>query len=104
MNPVKNVLMVCSGNSCRSTMAEGYLVKRLKDLGIKDISVISSGTGAVPGLRPTNEAIQVMAAHGIDISGYASSVLNKMDQDNDDIILVMEPIHKEIILNLVPNA
>lgn len=85
-------------------MAEGYLVKRLDELGIKDDAIISSGTAAFPGLRPTPEAIEVMKERGIDVSGYVSSKLNKAHVQNADVILVMEPIHKNIILEMVPEA
>jgi len=103
MKNIKKVLIVCTGNSCRSKMAEGYLKKRLKELGM-NMLVSSAGTGTVPGMTPTNEAIDLMREGGMDISGYLSSNLNKMLIDNSDLILVMEPHHKEKVLDLVPEA
>ena len=85
-------------------MAEGYLVKRLKEKGLKDIEVISAGTYAIDGRKPTKEAIRVMADHGVNISEYISSALKKEQIGTSDIILVMERYHKETILNLVPDA
>ena len=85
-------------------MAEGYLVKRLKDIGVEDAIVISSGTAALSGLKPTEEAIEVMKEHGIDVSGYISSSLNKAHIENADTILAMEPRHKDRILDMVPEA
>ena len=85
-------------------MTEGYLVKRFKEKGIKDTLVTSSGTGAVPGLKPTEETVKVMKEDGIDVSGYISSNLSKTHIESADIILVMTPAHKNKILSIVPKT
>jgi len=104
MKNTKKILIVCTGNSCRSIMAEGYLTKMLNDKGINNISVASFGTGAVPGLKPTSEAVQLMKEYEIDISGYISSSLDKVHIKEADIILAMERHHRKRIVELVPEA
>lgn len=84
-------------------MAEGYLKKRLKELG-KEILVESIGTGTISGFRPTHEAIEGMREIDIDVSDYKSSALTKEAVDKADIILVMAPMHKETIVRMVPVA
>jgi len=101
MKNIKRILIVCTGNSCRSVMAMGYLRKRLKDLG-KDIVVESAGTAALPGLGPSKDAVMAMGDIGVDISGHMSTQLSKEMIKKADIILVMEPIHKDEILRLAP--
>jgi len=85
-------------------MAEGYLYKRFKEMGLDDILVISSGTAATYGRKPTAETIEVMKEEGIDVSGYISSGLSKLQVENADAILVMEPKHADAILGIVPDA
>ncbi len=104
MKDIKKILIVCTGNSCRSIMAEGYLKKRLKEEGFDKIEVSSAGTGAFPGLRPTPETIEVMNSAGVDVSGYGSSSLNRPEILNADAVLVMQPRHSEHVLNLAPEA
>jgi len=85
-------------------MAEGYLVKRFKDMGINDAIIMSSGTGAIPGLKPTREAIEVMKEEGIDVSRYISSSLSKMHIQSADVVLAMEPRHRDRALDMAPEA
>lgn len=85
-------------------MAEGYLIQRLKEMGMKDIIVVSAGTSATGGFHPTKETINVMKGERIDVSGYISSPLDKGRIDNADIILVMEPHHRERIESLSPES
>jgi len=101
---VKKILIVCTGNSCRSIMAEGCLSKELSDAGINDTIVISAGTSTIGGLMPTAETIQVVKEHGIDVSGYVSSNLSRMHVEKADIILVMAEIHRDAILRIMPSA
>ena len=96
------ILLVCTGNSCRSVMAAGLLRKLLKGKG--DYKVITAGTAAIKGMPATAEAIQVMSEENIDVSGHQSSPLNDEMIDQADLILVMEERHQEHILARKPSA
>ena len=101
---MKKILIVCTGNSCRSIMAEGYLVHRLKELGLEDVIVASAGTGAMGGFHPTAETVEVMKESSIDVSGYTSSPLERSRIESADIILVMESAHKNRIIIMSPDT
>ena len=78
----KKILILCTGNSCRSQMAEGFLKSYDKDL-----EVYSAGTA--PSARVHPKAIQVMAEVGIDIKeGYPQHVDEFLDKDFDYVITV----------------
>lgn len=103
MGDIKTILFVCTGNSCRSVMAEGLLKKYLKNLG-KKANVISAGTVAIEGYPATEATIEVMKTEGIDISGFHSKRLTAELINKADLILVMQPMHKEEVINMVPAA
>jgi len=100
----RTILIICTGNSCRSVMAEGLLKKYLRQAGKGDIKVISAGVLPASGLVPTQETVEVMKEEGIDVSGYRSKNLSPELIKRADIILVMEAIHREEVLNKVPEA
>ncbi len=100
----RSVLFVCTGNSCRSVMAEAVLRKRLYELGKDYIDVRSAGVRALNGMPPSGETIEIMKEEGVDVSGYRTKNVTADMIKKADIILVMEPMHKDEILALVPEA
>ncbi|MDP3791223.1 MAG: low molecular weight protein arginine phosphatase [Candidatus Omnitrophota bacterium] len=104
MKNIKSVLLVCTGNSCRSIMADGLLKKYLKELGKSDIEVISAGVHAIDGMAPTKETIEVMKKEGIDVSGFRSRSLTEDHIKKADLILVMAGHHMDDIITRVPHA
>ena len=98
----KTVLFVCTGNSCRSPMAAGFLREMLKEK--KEIRIDSCGTIFSSFSGPTPQAIKIMKEYGIDILSHKTKFLSKDLIDEADLILVMERKHRERVQELNPEA
>jgi len=103
MGLIKNILFVCTGNSCRSVMAAEFLKKILKDKA-KEFNISSAGTSALDGLEASSETKRIMLKEGIDISSHHSRRLTNQMLEEADLILVMEKAHLDIILNKKPEV
>ena len=99
---MKSILLVCTGNSCRSPMAAGFLREMLK--GKKEIRIDSCGTIFSSFSGPTPQAIKIMKEYGIDILSHKTKFLSKDLIDEADLILVMERKHRERVQELNPEA
>ena len=80
-----NILFVCTGNSCRSPMAEGLLKSVLVRSGVESVVVASAGTMAPVGMAPTSNAILTMVERGVDISQHRARLLTKEMVEEADI-------------------
>ena len=99
---MKTILFVCTGNICRSPMAEGLL--RHITRGRNEYRVWSAGVGAIEGLPPSEHAIHALRELGIDISKQRSRMLTPEMVDEADYIFGMTHSHVDTILILYPQA
>jgi glycine hydroxymethyltransferase len=99
---VKSVLFVCTGNICRSPIAEGLFRRLLGNR--KEIEVASAGVHAVRGQPPSLYAVQVCEEEGVDISGLRSQPLTAALVDRATHIFAMTGAHLETIQMLFPQG
>lgn len=98
-----NVLFVCTGNTCRSPMAEEYADDAAdRSSSIKDMTFKSAGTFACEDAPASKEAIEVMREAGLDIEKHKSAQFTKELAKWADIILAMEAKHIEEMEAMAP--
>jgi protein-tyrosine-phosphatase len=88
-----NVLFLCSGNTCRSPLAEGILRRLLAERGITGIDVSSAGTTALEGAPASEGSYLVALEHGLDLSSHRAQVLIPALARDADLILTMGHSH-----------
>ena len=106
------VLFVCSGNTCRSPMAEGIFKKllaekkgcKLDELEQKGYKILSAGTMGIESFPASPEAVEVCRNRGVDIANHKSQGLSEEIIHNSDIIYTMSRSHIQRIIGLYPDA
>ena len=90
-----NLLFVCSGNTCRSPLAEALARKIADRRGLEALNVSSAGTNAWDNVPATDEALLVGMERGLDLTGHRSRKLTPAIVSEADLIFVMTPGHLE---------
>ncbi len=91
------ILFVCTGNTCRSPMAEYFARKYIEENNLGKFKVASAGINAVTGESASKEAVEVMKEKDIDINDHKSKMLMEEDLQENDRVLTMTNSHKEVI-------
>lgn len=89
------LLLVCTGNICRSPMAEAIARRELASRGRDDVQVTSAGTAAPDGAPASEGAYLVALEHGLDLSAHRARQLTTDLVAGADLVLGMSPHHVE---------
>ena len=94
----KNILVVCTGNICRSPIGEYMLREKLPKA-----NVTSAGIAAMVGWPANETSVEVSAANGLDLSGHVARQATKEMLSAQDLILVMDQSHVNWLRNEYPS-
>ncbi len=99
------IVIVCTGNTCRSPMAETLLREQLRrKMGSEDaVRVLSAGVAAGVGSGASPQAIEVMGGKGLDLTGHSSRPLDDAVMNVADLVLTMTRGHRAAILAAWPD-
>lgn len=99
-----NIMIVCTGNTCRSPMAERLLKEAIEKSGkdIRGYNVCSVGLSTMNGMKASDNSIKVLEEYGIDLSDHKSTVVTKELIEKSDLILTMTKSHKNFLIQSIP--
>jgi protein-tyrosine-phosphatase len=101
-NKMLNIVFVCTGNICRSPMAEGFLRYKWHNMERSDLTVSSMGIQGVNDSPATEYARAVCKENGFDISSHRARSPVGEELLKADLILCMEPVHKKFVQVFFP--
>ncbi len=96
---ISSILIVCTGNICRSPLAEYRFKELLKD---KEILISSVGLNALVDQPADQSAVMIAEENGLDLISHKGKALTESIVQKNELILVMETHHKKVICDLYP--
>ncbi|MDA8441369.1 MAG: low molecular weight protein arginine phosphatase [Peptococcaceae bacterium] len=99
---MKSLLFICTGNTCRSSMAEVLARQAADTAHLDDWEFASAGISAVSGAPASEHSIRIMAEYGLNLAGHRARLLNNSLLEAADLILTMTVYQRNILAPLAP--
>lgn len=97
-----SILFVCTGNTCRSPLAEALARAELERRGWRQVQVASAGVAALPDAPASSAAIEAAREQGLDLTAHRARAATDDTVADADLILGMGPSHLEWLAERVP--
>lgn len=101
---IRSILFLCTGNTCRSPLAEVFLKKLLKENALGGIEIASAGLSALPGSPPSFHSLRVARENSLSLEEHQARRVTPELIEKADLIVVMEPVHRQHLLDFYPQA
>jgi len=98
------ILVVCTGNICRSPMAEAFIRHELDRRGIGGVSVESSGVAGWEDSPPTPEVADALLEYGLDVAAHRARRLDRAMVQSAELVVGLASEHRDAVVGLVPEA
>jgi len=98
------ILLVCTGNICRSPMAEAFTRRELDQRGIAGISVESSGVSGWVDSPATSEAADAVREYGLDLSPHRARRLDRTMVQSAQLVVGLASEHRDAVIEQIPEA
>ena len=98
------VFFICTGNLCRSPMAEGLMRHQLEQRGCTEVFVSSAGTWAYDGSPATPDAVETVSKSGVDLGDHRSRPIAMDELLAADVIVAMTSVHVRELASLAPEV
>ena len=96
------IVFVCTGNTCRSPMAEGLFRVLADKYGLHDVECTSCGLSTLTGMPVTDYAVEAAAAYGADISTHRSRPITEYMLSEGDLFVCMTKAHADMLAPYLP--